>query len=202
MLDQLDKGLTVWPVNFSQDFSLTAPFLCNKRRTVPSELSDFKNHNRLMSAAGGTMFRVDVDAHIDESEATWEYLDDGARRFKPVTLDPGAATVPGDARPHRLWLIDGTIRLRRWRDDTRASTSRSSRVARTVPVRLCATWTSCTSTSRSCTPPCSSTLSPLDRRSTWRFASLTIAGSPKPQTRAADGCAGSPFCLCSTSTRR
>ena len=40
------------------------------------------------------MFRIDVDAHIDESEATWEYLDDGARRFKPVTLDPGAATVP------------------------------------------------------------------------------------------------------------
>ena len=42
------------------------------------------------------MFRVDVDAHIDESEATWEYLDDGARRFKPVTLDPGAATAPGE----------------------------------------------------------------------------------------------------------
>jgi hypothetical protein len=59
MLDQPDKGLTVWPVNFSQHFSLTAPFLCNKRRTVPAELSDFKNHNRLMSAAGGTMFRVD-----------------------------------------------------------------------------------------------------------------------------------------------
>ena len=63
------------------------------------------------------MFRVDVDAHIDESEATWDYLDDGERRFKPVTLDPGAATAPGDNRPHRLWLIDGTIRLRRWRDD-------------------------------------------------------------------------------------
>ena len=57
------------------------------------------------------MLRIDVDAHIDESEATWEYLDDGARRFKPVTLDPGTATAPGDARPHRLWLIDGTIRL-------------------------------------------------------------------------------------------
>ena len=68
------------------------------------------------------MFRVDVDAHVDESEATWEYLDDGARRFKPVTLDPGAATAPGDARPHRLWVIDGNIRLRRWRDDKRTGT--------------------------------------------------------------------------------
>jgi hypothetical protein len=41
------------------------------------------------------MFRVDVDAHVDETDATWEYLDDGARRFKPVTLDPGAPTAPG-----------------------------------------------------------------------------------------------------------
>ena len=32
------------------------------------------------------MFRVDVDAHIDESEATWEYLDDGARRFLDQSL--------------------------------------------------------------------------------------------------------------------
>ena len=49
------------------------------------------------------MFRVDVDAHIDESEATWEYLDDGARRFKPVSLDPGGAIAPGDA------LADGAL---------------------------------------------------------------------------------------------
>jgi hypothetical protein len=28
-----------------------------------------------MRAAGGTMLRIDVDAHVDESEATWEYLD-------------------------------------------------------------------------------------------------------------------------------
>ena len=48
------------------------------------------------------MLRIDVDAHIDESEATWEYLDDGERRFKPMTLDPGTATAAGDARPHRL----------------------------------------------------------------------------------------------------
>ncbi len=82
------------------------------------------------------MFRVDVDAHIDESEATWEYLDDGARRFKPVTLDPGAATVPGDARPHRLWLIDGTIRLRRWRDDKRTGTVRATRELLDVEARV------------------------------------------------------------------
>src|SRR5262245_20757035 len=82
------------------------------------------------------MFRVDVDAHVDESEATWEYLDDGARRFKPVTVDPGAATAPGDSRPHRLWLIDGNIRLRRWRDDKRTGTAKTTRELIDVEARI------------------------------------------------------------------
>jgi len=89
-----------------------------------------------MSAQGGAMFRVDVDAHIDESEATWEYLDDGERRFKPITLDPGAATAPGDARPHRLWVIDGNIRLRRWRDDKRTGTVKATRELLDVEARV------------------------------------------------------------------
>src|SRR4030095_5579565 len=80
-----------------------------------------------MSTKGRTMLRIDVDAHIDESEATWESLDDGARSFKPVTLDPGTATAPGGARPHSLWLIDGTIRLRRGRDDKRTGTVKAPR---------------------------------------------------------------------------
>src|SRR6478672_9073651 len=82
------------------------------------------------------MFRVDVDAHVDESEATWEYLDDGARRFKPATLDPGGPTAPGDARPHRLWVIDGNIRLRRWRDDKRTGTTQITRELIDVDARV------------------------------------------------------------------
>jgi predicted TIM-barrel fold metal-dependent hydrolase len=82
------------------------------------------------------MLRIDVDAHVDETEATWEYLEDGARRFKPVTLDPGAATAPGDSRPHRLWLIDGTIRLRRWRDDKRTGTVQATRELLDVDARV------------------------------------------------------------------
>src|SRR5215831_14081561 len=118
-------------------------------------MSDFENQNRRnsMSAKGGTMFRIDVDAHIDESEATWEYLDNGARRFKPLTLDPGAATVPGDSRPHRLWVIDGMIRLRRWRDDKRTGTVQATRELLDVKLGY-ATWTSCGSTCRSSTRPC------------------------------------------------
>jgi len=82
------------------------------------------------------MFRVDVDAHVDESEATWEYLDEGEKRFRPLTLDPGAATAPGDARPHRLWVIDGNIRLRRWRDDKRTGTVKATRELIDVDARI------------------------------------------------------------------
>ena len=82
------------------------------------------------------MLRIDVDAHVDESEATWEYLDNGASRFKPITLDPGVATAPGDARPHRLWVIDGNIRLRRWRDDRRTGTVQATRELLDVDARI------------------------------------------------------------------
>ena len=51
-------------------------------------------------------------AHVDETKAAWEYLDGADERFRPITLDPGTATVPNDRRPHRLGLIDGYPRLR------------------------------------------------------------------------------------------
>ena len=82
------------------------------------------------------MFRVDVDAHVDENEATWDYLEENERCFKPVSLDPGAPTVPGDMRPHRLWMIDGTILLRRWRDDKRTGTVKATRELIDVEARL------------------------------------------------------------------
>ena len=147
------------------------------------------------------MLRINVDAHIDESEATWEYLDDGARRFKPVTLDPGAATAPGNTRPHRLWVIDGTIRLRRWRDDKRTGTVQATREFSTWKLGY-ATWTNCASTCRFSIRLYFFTRSPIGRRSTWRHASRTIAGSPKPPRRVAGGFAGSPCCRCSASIRQ
>ncbi len=80
--------------------------------------------------------RVDADAHVDETEATWEYLDGADERFRPITLDPGTATVPNDRRPHRLWLIDGYPRLRRWRDDERTGTVKATRELLDVDARL------------------------------------------------------------------
>ena len=80
--------------------------------------------------------RIDADAHVDETEATWEYLDGPDERFRPITLDPGTATVPNDRRPHRLWLIDGYPRLRRWRDDKRTGTVKATRELLDVDARL------------------------------------------------------------------
>lgn len=81
--------------------------------------------------------RIDVDAHVDETDVTWDYLRDTDAAHKPVTVDPGMATVPGDQRPHRLWLIDGsTARLRRWRDDVRTGTVQATRELADVSARL------------------------------------------------------------------
>ena len=80
--------------------------------------------------------RIDVDAHVDETDATWDFLHDVDTAHKPVTTDPGVPTVPGDRRPHRLWLIDGHTRLRRWRDDERTGTVQSTRELADVPARL------------------------------------------------------------------
>jgi len=83
------------------------------------------------------MMRIDADAHVDETDATWDYISDDDAAHKPVTVDPGMATVPGDRRPHRLWLIDGaTSRLRRWRDDVRTGTVEATRELADVPARL------------------------------------------------------------------
>ena len=82
------------------------------------------------------MMRVDADAHVDETEATWAYLSGADERFRPITLDPGGPTVPNDRRPHRLWLIDGGTRLRRWRDDERTGTVKATRELLDVDARL------------------------------------------------------------------
>lgn len=80
--------------------------------------------------------RIDVDAHVDETEATWGYLEPGEDGLRPNSVDPGVATVPGDTRPHRLWLIDGQPKLRRWRDDKRTGTTVETRELRDVASRL------------------------------------------------------------------
>jgi hypothetical protein len=55
------------------------------------------------------VMRIDTDAHVDEAEATWEYLEGDDQCFKPVTVDNA---VRGD----QGWAVDGTVLRRPVRD--------------------------------------------------------------------------------------
>ena len=80
--------------------------------------------------------RIDADAHVDETEATWEYLAEDEKLFRPITVDPGMALIANDARPHRQWIIDGQLKLRRWRDDERTGTVKATRELMDVDARV------------------------------------------------------------------
>ena len=80
--------------------------------------------------------KVDADTHIDETEATWEYMTEAERRFKPVSVDPGGHVGPGSGPPHRWWLIDGKTRIRFWRSDERTGTTVETRELTDVKARL------------------------------------------------------------------
>jgi predicted TIM-barrel fold metal-dependent hydrolase len=84
------------------------------------------------------MRAIDADAHIDENDYTWEYLEEADKRFKPITFDlPDAEPVgPSDGRRHRLWLIDGNARLRRFRSDEKSGTTQATRELLDVEARL------------------------------------------------------------------
>jgi predicted TIM-barrel fold metal-dependent hydrolase len=80
---------------------------------------------------------VDADAHIDESDETWEYFDEAGKRFKPLTViqdgeDPTGRTPKGY---NRYWMFDGFPRVRRHRDDKRTGTVVETRELYDVPRR-------------------------------------------------------------------
>lgn len=84
------------------------------------------------------MRAIDADAHIDETEQTWEYMDEADRRFKPISfeLTDTEPMGPSDGRRHRLWLISGNARLRRFRSDQATGTTRATRELLDVDARL------------------------------------------------------------------
>src|SRR5437868_129087 len=84
------------------------------------------------------MRAIDADAHIDENEDTWEYMDESERRLKPISfeLSDYETAGPSDGRRHRLWLISGNARLRRFRSDQATGTTRETRELVDVPARL------------------------------------------------------------------
>ena len=68
---------------------------------------------------------IDCDAHIDETEDTWEFLNEAELAFKPTT---GYPSNPDPTRPPtRYWLIDGHRQPRLHRDDKRSQTTVETR---------------------------------------------------------------------------
>jgi len=80
---------------------------------------------------------IDSDAHVDETEQTWEYMNESEVRYKPITVDPdGKGFLARERRPHRLWLIGGNVSLRRFRDDNVTGTTQATRELIDVESRL------------------------------------------------------------------
>jgi uncharacterized protein len=81
---------------------------------------------------------IDADAHVDETDQTWEYMDDADRQLKPIGFDLNEREPagPSDGRRHNLWLISGNARLRRFRSDKASGTTRDTRELLDVPARL------------------------------------------------------------------
>ncbi len=77
---------------------------------------------------------IDADTHLDETEATWEYMREEDLQYKPTTAYP--AKLDPSRPPIRYWMIDGQRHLRFTRDDKRTRTTVETRELLDVPARL------------------------------------------------------------------
>ncbi len=86
----------------------------------------------------GAITAIDADAHVDETYATWEYIEESERHLKPVGFDlsEGQAFSGSQARQNRLWYIGGNARLHRFRDDQQTQTTRATRELLDIDERL------------------------------------------------------------------
>src|SRR5437762_10417804 len=78
---------------------------------------------------------VDADTHVDECEATWDYLEAGEEQYRPqtVVLEPRPNEPAGY---NRSWQIGEHRVVRRIRDDKRTGTSVEARELSGVSARL------------------------------------------------------------------
>jgi predicted TIM-barrel fold metal-dependent hydrolase len=80
------------------------------------------------------MLIIDADTHVDETEATWEYLREFEQEFKPATQHP--RRVDANQPAVRYWLIDGHRQMRFVRDDGNTRTTVETRELLDVQARL------------------------------------------------------------------
>jgi predicted TIM-barrel fold metal-dependent hydrolase len=67
---------------------------------------------------------IDADTHVDESEITWSFIEDGGRKYAPINVAPsdmsdGAAAQPGGGPifATRWWMTENKLVPRATRDD-------------------------------------------------------------------------------------
>ena len=63
---------------------------------------------------------IDADTHVDETEATWDYLSQQSPKYVPATMEPPAEEKSRSglsASRSRFWLVEGRIQVRAIRDD-------------------------------------------------------------------------------------
>jgi uncharacterized protein len=72
---------------------------------------------------------IDADAHVIESEETWEYLEGAERKFKPRIVAP-----PQEDSQDEFWLIDERVHIKSL--NVGRDTPRASRELRDVAERL------------------------------------------------------------------
>ena len=51
------------------------------------------------------MLRIDADAHVLETEKTWEYMEGAERKFRPQVVGSNDGSSADE-----YWLVDGTLR--------------------------------------------------------------------------------------------
>ena len=76
------------------------------------------------------MLRIDADAHVLETEETWEFMDGADRKYRPEIV----GTLNGSGAVDEYWLVDGTLRLKS--RNVGKDTPLESRELRDVAVRL------------------------------------------------------------------
>ena len=76
------------------------------------------------------MLTIDADAHVLETEKTWESMDGDDKKYRPQIV----GSPNGDAKDDEYWLVDGTLRLKS--RNVGRNTPQASREMRDVPARI------------------------------------------------------------------
>ena len=92
----------------------------------PSRIDNFQSKSK---SEDFNMLTIDADAHVLETEQTWESMDGAERKYRPRIVGSNEAESKDE-----YWLVDGTLRLKS--GNVGRNTPQASREMREVPSRL------------------------------------------------------------------